>query len=139
LNFIQPLLGGLMIGIAALLMLAGTGRIMGISGITWSAVSLAADRAWRWCFLVGIVLGAGLFHWLSGQATPEPNPAAWVWIVTAGLLVGFGTRLGSGCTSGHGVCGLGRLSKRSLVATLTFMSSGIVTVFILRHLIGGYQ
>lgn len=136
-TYLPALLGGFMIGAAALILLALLGRILGISGIIASAVRLPKESAWRWLFLVGIVLGALLAHDLSGIPEPSPNPAPWPWIVVAGLLVGFGTRLGSGCTSGHGVCGIGRLSPRSIVATLMFMGFGVLTVSVVRHAVGG--
>ena len=136
-QFIAPLSGGLLIGTAASLLLLGPGKIAGISGIVWSAVSRQAESGWRWLFLLGLVLGTGSYHWLSGAAYPQANPAP-LWLAAlAGLVVGLGVKLGSGCTSGHGVCGLGRLSTRSLVATLTFMVTGIITVYIVRHSLGG--
>lgn len=137
LTFATPLAGGLLIGIAATLMLYLLGRITGISGIVWSAVSAQPDNSWRWLFLAGLIVGPLLYHLGTGSAYPNPSALpAWVAIV-AGFLVGFGVNMGSGCTSGHGVCGLGRLSIRSLVATLTFMATGIVTVYVTRHLLGG--
>lgn len=126
-----------MIGLSAVLLLALVGRIAGISGIAWNAVSGAADNAWRWLFLIGLVAGGALYHWLSGTAVPAANPAGWPWAAAAGLAVGIGVKVGNGCTSGHGVCGLGFHSRRSLAATATFMSTGILTVFILRHVLGG--
>ena len=131
------LAGGLLIGAAAMLLLFFNGRVAGISGITWGAFANRDDRAWRWFFLLGLVLGPLLFHWVSGVALPAPNDAPLGVLLAAGLLVGLGVRMGCGCTSGHGVCGLGRRSLRSLVATLTFMATGIVTVFLLRHVFGG--
>ncbi len=126
--------GGLMIGISAVALFWLLGRIAGISGILGGLMQAGAagDRAWRVCFLAGLLL-AGLL------AAPMPvltEGASLPMLVVAGLLVGFGSRLGGGCTSGHGVCGLGRLSLRSLVATATFMTAGFVTVFLLRH--GGF-
>ncbi len=135
--FYAPLAGGLLIGLSAVLLLALTGRIAGISGITWNAVSGAADNAWRWLFLLGLIGGGALYHWLSGAPIPAANPAGWPWAVAAGLAVGIGVRIGNGCTSGHGVCGLGFHSLRSLAATATFMTTGIITVFVLRHVLGG--
>ena len=136
-TFLAPLAGGLLIGLSAVLLLAILGRVAGISGITWNALSGAADNAWRWLFLFGLIAGGPFYHWLSGTPSPEPNPAAWPWAVAAGLAVGIGVKLGSGCTSGHGVCGLGFRSMRSLAATITFMVTGIMTVFVIRHVIGG--
>lgn len=133
---VNALVGGLLIGAAAVALLYFLGRVAGISGIVWSAVSGQADNSWRWLFLLGLLLGPLLFH--LGTSTPHPvaSPLPWWQALTGGLLVGIGTRLGSGCTSGHGVCGIGRLSSRSLVATLTFMLTGIITVYLLRHALG---
>jgi uncharacterized membrane protein YedE/YeeE len=135
-SFATPLAGGLMIGTAAVSLLYLLGRIAGISGILWNAVTDADDRAWRWYFLDGLLAGPLLYHYLSGNPYPSPSALGWPFAVVGGLLVGFGTRLGSGCTSGHGVCGIARLSMRSIVATLTFMASGIATVYLLRHVWG---
>ena len=126
-----------MIGLAASLLLIGYGRVAGVSGIAGNLMlGKAGDRAWRAAFLSGLLL-AGLVgaRLLPEGSTASPRPLAAV--AVAGLLVGIGTRLGSGCTSGHGVCGLSRLSPRSLVATLTFMASGAVTVAMVRWIGGG--
>lgn len=131
------LVGGVLIGASAVLLLALQGRLAGISGIIWGAVSAQPDNAWRWSFVIGLVAGPLLYHSLSGIPYPAPSSLQWWHAVIGGALVGFGTRLGSGCTSGHGVCGLGRLSPRSLAATLTFMATGIATVYLIRHLLGG--
>ena len=136
-EYLPALAGGFAIGAAATLLLLLNGRIAGISGIAWGAISGQADNAWRWLFLVGLVLGPVLYHFITGSAAPAPSAAPWWLVIAGGLLVGFGVRMGSGCTSGHGVCGLGRLSVRSLAATMTFMATGILTVFILRHVLGG--
>jgi uncharacterized membrane protein YedE/YeeE len=130
-----PLLGGLIIGASASLLLLLNGRIAGISGIVWSSVTERGDRLWRILFIAGLILGALICHRIADVPVPPPSPAPGWMIVLAGLLVGFGTRLGSGCTSGHGVCGFGRLSLRSLFATLTFMAVGLCTVFIVRHVV----
>lgn len=135
-QYLPPLLGGVMIGIAATGLLYLLGRIAGISGILWSAISESGDRSWRWFFLGGMLLGPLLYHGVSGVAYPAGPALGLPYAIAGGLLVGFGTRLGSGCTSGHGVCGIGRLSTRSLVATCVFMATGIATVFILRHGLG---
>ncbi|EED36844.1 YeeE/YedE family protein [Luminiphilus syltensis NOR5-1B] len=133
--YILPTIGGLFIGLAAMSLLASLGRVAGVSGIVWGAIT-GPDRQWRVYFVGGLIVGAWLLHTLSGMAIPAP-PEAPLWlIVVAGLFVGIGTRIGSGCTSGHGVCGIGRRSARSLIATLTFISAGIITVFILRHVLG---
>ena len=136
-TYTTPLIGGILIGSAAVLLLWLLGRIAGISGILWGAVSGAAENSWRWLFLLGLLLGPLLYHTLSGTPYPQASSLGFAPAIAGGLLVGFGTRLGSGCTSGHGVCGLGRLSLRSLAATLTFMATGIITVFCIRHIAGG--
>jgi len=126
--FVQSALGGILIGLASWLLLASLGRVAGISGIAAGALLPSkGDSGWRWAFLAGLVLGgAATAHWLQPPLTAlRPSGL----LAVAGLLVGFGTVLGSGCTSGHGVCGLGRRSVRSLVATLAFMGSGAITVF----------
>ncbi|GAA4050529.1 YeeE/YedE family protein [Parerythrobacter jejuensis] len=121
--------GGILIGLAAALMLLGAGRIAGVSGIAARATGLSSggmSGSSAWMFLLGLPLGALVVVMLSGGLEASfANP--WV-LAIAGLLVGIGTRLGSGCTSGHGVCGVSRLSQRSIVATLTFMAAGIATV-----------
>lgn len=131
----SALLGGALVGAAAAALVLFNGRIFGISGLlsgTWSAA--AGDRGWRWMALLGLAAAPWLYR-LAGQDIVLPQGPSWLWLLIAGLLVGFGTRLGSGCTSGHGVCGLSRLSPRSLVATLAFMASGFLTVFLVRHLL----
>lgn len=132
------LLGGVLIGAAAALLMLCNGRIAGISGILAGVMLPAvADNAWRYCFIAGLLFGPPLFRVL-GIALPEVQVSGSIggWIA-AGLLVGFGTQLGGGCTSGHGVCGLARFSVRSLVATLLFMFAGGMTVFVVRHVLGG--
>ena len=135
----SALAGGALIGLAAALMVVLLGRIAGISGIlggllqgaTWRSVS---QWDWRSAFVVGLLVASLLWQWFA-PLPPMKMPSSPVVIIVAGLLVGFGTRLGSGCTSGHGVCGLSRLSLRSLAATLMFMATGAVTVFIVRHVV----
>lgn len=132
--------GGLLIGTAAALLLLLTGRIAGISGMTAAATGIApgsAPRSQAAAFVIGLPIGAAL---VSGLArTPEVIVSSSIpALAVAGLMVGFGTRLGNGCTSGHGVCGVARLSRRSLAATVTFMASAMVTVFLARHVIGGW-
>ncbi|WP_329914380.1 YeeE/YedE thiosulfate transporter family protein [Stenotrophomonas sp. SMYL86] len=131
--------GGALIGAAAVLLLATLGRVAGISGIAAGSLRAAeGERGWRWAFLLGLLTAAGLVLWW--QALPEASPRvllrdalpAWQ-LIGAGLLVGFGTRLGSGCTSGHGVCGMARGSKRSLLAVLVFMACAMLTTFLIRH------
>lgn len=134
-NWLGGLLGGAMIGVAAVLLLAINGRIAGVSGIVGSLVTRISsdERYWRVAFAVGLILGAAAYALAKGSL-PIVMQAEGVPLVIAGLLVGFGTRLGSGCTSGHGVCGLARRSPQSLVATITFMVVAILTVFIKRQL-----
>ena len=127
--FSQAALGGLMIGLASWLLLASLGRIAGISGIAAGVlVPVKGDTAWRLAFIVGLVLGGAATAALCQIPSPSLRPA--YLLTAAGLLVGVGTVLGSGCTSGHGVCGLGRRSARSLAATLIFMGSAVLTVFL---------
>ncbi len=129
-----PLVGGVLIGASALLLMLFIGRIAGVSGIIWGAFTANdANRLWRWLFVGGIVAGAFLFHAISGNAYPLVNDNIALAAV-AGLLVGIGVKLGSGCTSGHGVCGISRLSTRSIIATVVFMLVGIITVTLFRML-----
>jgi uncharacterized membrane protein YedE/YeeE len=135
---VTSLVGGVLIGVSASLLLLAHGRIAGISGIVGGALRLRdGDRTWRLLFLAGLIGGGWLITFVSPAAFPTTLPAPAPLLVVAGLLVGFGTQLGNGCTSGHGVCGLGRLSARSLVATLTFMTTGAAVVFVIRHVLGG--
>lgn len=133
---LAALAGGALIGLAAGLFVLLTGRIAGISGVLGGLLRpVKGDVAWRAAFIGGLV-GAPLVYALVA-AVPAPRiDAGWGLLVLAGLIVGVGTRYGSGCTSGHGVCGLSRLSPRSLAATLAFMGAGFATVFVLRHLLG---
>lgn len=136
-NYLWPSIGGILIGLSATILLLMTGRIAGISGIFWGSLrSSGEERGWRVLFLVGLVFGAWLFHSISGQPYPalENN---YITALIGGALVGFGVKVGAGCTSGHGVCGIGRLSKRSIIATVVFMSTGIATVFIIRTFLTG--
>jgi uncharacterized membrane protein YedE/YeeE len=135
---LTALLGGLLIGTAATLTLWANGRIAGISGILSGViVPRGRDTIWRLLFVLGLLGGALAYALLRGQPTPLELQVGPGLTIVAGLLVGFGTRLGSGCTSGHGICGLARFSRRSFTATLTFMLVAIITVFVMRHLIGG--
>ena len=122
-----PLAGGALIGGAAAALLLLTGKTAGVSGIVDGLLRLEkGECGWKFAFVLGLLAGGAAMAWLRPALFPVAVPApAWV-AVAAGLLVGFGTRLGGGCTSGHGVCGLGRLSKRSLVATLVFMAAGML-------------
>ena len=129
---VEGLIGGVLIGLAAALMLLGAGRIAGVSGIMARGTGLGSGdmtRTSAWSFLVGLPLGA-LIIAMTTDWQPAKFPD-WYFLVVAGLLVGFGTRLGSGCTSGHGVCGVSRLSQRSIVATVTFIGTGVATVLLL--------
>lgn len=124
--------GGILIGLASALMLLGAGRIAGVSGITARATGISGSgmsQSSAWMFLIGLPLGAAIVAFMSGGL--DAKFASPVFLVVAGLLVGVGTRLGSGCTSGHGVCGVSRLSQRSVVATVTFMAAGIATVAVM--------
>lgn len=131
------LYGGLLIGLSAALLLFFNGRIAGISGIVGGLLQRhkAGNLAWRIAFVLGLILAPRLYQAFSKLPQSHIDTGS-VTLVLAGLLVGFGSRLGSGCTSGHGVCGLSRLSPRSIVATATFMGTGAVTVFAVRHLFG---
>ncbi len=132
----HSLLGGLLIGGASLLLLAFGGRVAGVSGIVAGLLPpRRGELAWRLAFLAGLAAGGLLL--LTRADLPTQLAASRPTLIVAGLLVGFGARLGGGCTSGHGVCGLGRRSPRSLAAVLTFMVTAFVTVFITRHLLGG--
>ena len=130
------LAGGILIGIAAAMLLLLNGRVAGISGIVGGLIKpYVGDIAWRAAFVLGIVTAPAIYRLV--RTLPDVRIDAGVAsLVVAGLLVGLGTRYGSGCTSGHGVCGLSRLSPRSLVATVTFMAAGFATVFVLRHVLG---
>ena len=134
--YLLPLTGGILLGLSAIWLLLTLGRVAGISGIAWGSIA-GPDRGWRWLFLVGLLLGGLLTHTVIGQPLPDESIAPTWLIAISGLLVGIGTRMGSGCTSGHGVCGLGRRSPRSVTATLTFMTLGMVTVFVMQNLLGG--
>lgn len=135
-NVIGGLIGGALIGIAAVMLLLFNGRIAGISGILGGVLNspVGSERLWRVVFLAGLIAGAALYALASGGLTLQLQTNLPTLLI-AGLLVGFGTRLGSGCTSGHGVCGMARRSPRSLAATATFMAFGVLTVFLIRHVI----
>jgi uncharacterized protein len=130
------LAGGALIGLAAAWLLLVDGRILGATGIFGGLVSpVSGDWLWRLWFLIGLIAAPSAATLLF-KATASPVAASLPLVVTGGLLVGFGTRLSNGCTSGHGVCGVARLSPRSLAATATFMAAGFLTVFLVRHVIG---
>jgi uncharacterized membrane protein YedE/YeeE len=130
---VSAAIGGALIGLAAVLLMILTGRIAGISGILGDLADLAGgDRPWRLAFLAGII-AAPLLLVAGGHALRAPTLPGWPLLIAGGLLVGIGTRLGSGCTSGHGICGIARLSPRSITATVTFMCVAILVVAIMRH------
>lgn len=133
---VGSLIGGAMIGLSAVAMLLGSGRIAGISGIVGGALKgQGKERQWRLFFLAGLALAALVYPTLFGAPIEIVAQSSPQLTALAGLLVGFGTRLGSGCTSGHGICGLARFSKRSFAATATFMLFGFATVYVLRHVL----
>ncbi len=133
---VSGLAGGLLIGLAAALLLLLNGRISGISDIVGGLVTPKSSNAgWRVVFVAGLLLGASIYMLVTGAAFAVTMQASLPVLVMAGLLVGFGTRLGSGCTSGHGVCGVARLSGRSIAATAMFVGVAMLTVFLTRHVI----
>ena len=134
---VSAAIGGALIGLSATLLMLLTGRIAGISGIFAGCLGFSIDdRSWRLAFIAGLLL-APLAAAAVGYAIPSPQmPASWGIVVVAGLLVGFGTRLSGGCTSGHGVCGIARLSARSLAATAIFMATAVAVVALSRHVLG---
>ncbi len=136
---ISATLGGLIIGVSATLLLLSHGKIAGISGIVGGLFRPfdSADARWRWAFLAGLVGAGALFALWSPQAFYSSAPRSSSALIIAGLLVGFGTRLGNGCTSGHGVCGMSRWSRRSLVATAVFLAIGMLTASGIEHWFGG--
>lgn len=135
---ISALAGGALIGLAAALLMLLTGRIAGISGIFGGCLTLgASDRTWRLAFIAGLLAAPLLGALIQFPLSLPEMPKSWIVIAVGGLLVGFGTRLGGGCTSGHGVCGIARLSPRSITATCVFMLTAFIVVFITRHVIGG--
>lgn len=126
-DYSQALSGGVLIGLASWILLAGVGRVSGVSGIAAGVLTTRRQSSlWRWAFLLGLACGGGLFAWLLNVPHVQSGPV--IVLIPAGFMVGFGSVLGSGCTSGHGVCGLGRRSSRSLVAVLVFMGAGIAVV-----------
>lgn len=132
------LLGGLMIGLSSILLFAFNGRIAGICGMAFSLMATSLQRnIWRLIFLASLVIGSLVFHLVSGAEIPPPPNTSMPLLILGGLLVGYGTSLGNGCTSGHGIAGIARLSPRSLIATLTFMMAAIVTYFVVKHIFGG--
>lgn len=138
-SILSPLLGGALIGLSASLLLWANGRVAGISGIVGSLLApVRGDTSWRAFFVGGLLAGGLLLAWLRPLSFAAPAPLSLgggAVLVAAGLLVGFGSRVGNGCTSGHGICGISRGSVRSLAATLTFMATGVLTVFLVRHVL----
>lgn len=133
------LLGGCLIGVSAVLLMAFHGRIAGMTGIlTGLLPPISNDWAWRAAFLIGAIGAPALIFAATGYVVPFESPTPTTWLVIGGLIVGVGVHFGSGCTSGHGVCGMARLSRRSIVATLIFMATTAATVFVVRHLFGGF-
>src|SRR5271167_2469767 len=134
---VSAAIGGALIGLSAVLLMLFNGRIAGISGILGGLLNTGtSDRAWRLAFIAGLI-AAPLAAGAAGYAVPAPQLPGMAMIAVAGVLVGFGTRLGSGCTSGHGICGIARLSPRSLAATVVFMMSAIVVVALTHHVFAG--
>src|SRR5262245_61950048 len=135
---VSAAIGGALIGVAAVLLALFTGRVAGISGIFAGCLNLTSgDKSWRLAFIAGLIL-APLTGSLVGVPLPaQQMPESYLVIVAAGLLVGFGTRLGGGCTSGHGICGIARLSRRSIVATAIFVAAAVAVVALTRHGLGG--
>ncbi|HMO03996.1 MAG TPA: YeeE/YedE family protein [Kiritimatiellia bacterium] len=135
-HWIHALIGGLLIGASATFLLVMNGRIAGISGIAGQVLTGRGKERWAVMFLVGLLAGGALYEYvLAGEPTPRAT-AHPLLMVAGGLLVGIGSRMGHGCTSGHGVCGLGRFSRRSLIAVLVFMGTAMITVYAIRH--GGF-
>jgi uncharacterized membrane protein YedE/YeeE len=133
---VSGFLGGALIGLAAVLLLIANGRIAGVSGIVAGLLGrVSGDIAWRVAFIVGLWLGGFVYWTAHGQLFEIEVETTLALTIAAGLLVGIGTRMGSGCTSGHGVCGIARFSKRSMVATVVFIATGIGTTFVMRHVL----
>ena len=134
-NYIQAAVGGALIGLAATLLMALSGRIAGVSGIIGGLLppKPASDRSWRLAFIAGLLAAPALLGWATGDKHIGAPAVETSFLIAAGLLVGIGTALGSGCTSGHGICGLARLSPRSAVAVASFMAAAVATVFVVRH------
>ncbi|UJF22629.1 YeeE/YedE family protein [Shewanella sp. OMA3-2] len=134
---ISALIGGALLGFGALLLLVVNGRIAGISGILSGALQFNTPHtSWRWAFLGGLI-ASGLLAPFASLTLPTTLDASWGLTICGGFVVGFGAYLGGGCTSGHGICGIGRMSVRSIVATIVFMLVAAIVVFINRHVVGG--
>lgn len=137
-QFHTAILGGGLIGLSSLILFAFNGRIAGICGMAFSLMATTFKRnIWRMVFLVGLVMGSLAYHYVSGAPFPQGPDTSFPLLIAGGLLVGFGTSMGNGCTSGHGITGISRFSLRSIVATICFMASAIITLFIVKHVLGG--
>ncbi len=134
---VSGLIGGALIGLASALLMLSAGRLAGVSGILGGLLTAGSDRGWRLAFIAGLITAALIGPMLGTSGPARLSSSNLVLYAVAGLLVGFGTRMGNGCTSGHGVCGFARFSARSIVATFVFMGAAIVTVAIVRHGFGG--
>ena len=135
---VSALAGGALIGLASALLLLAGGRIAGVSSITGGVLRLErGDTGWRLAFIIGLVVGVWAYAAAGGSLADIEIEADWATLILGGLLVGVGTRVGGGCTSGHGVCGISRFSTRSIVATIVFMAVAALTVFVVRHVAGG--
>lgn len=133
------LFGGTLIGLSAVLLMAFHGRIAGMTGILAGLLPpLSSDWTWRAAFIVGSIVAPALVLMSTGQAIGYASPVPTPWLIAGGLIVGVGVYFGSGCTSGHGVCGMARLSPRSIAATAIFMATAVATVFVVRHVLGGF-
>ncbi|ODT47949.1 YeeE/YedE thiosulfate transporter family protein [Devosia sp. 63-57] len=136
---VASLLGGALIGLSAVLLMAFHGRIAGMTGILSGLLPpLSSDWAWRAAFIAGAIVAPLLVMAVSGFTVDYSSPVPMPWIIASGLAVGVGVYFGSGCTSGHGVCGIARLSPRSIVATAVFLGVAMLTVFVIRHVLGGF-
>lgn len=134
---ITAFIGGCLIGLSALILMLASGRVAGCSGILTNAIKGGrGQREWRILFIIGLILGPVLAGTMSFEL-PSSYNFSWPIVIIAGLVVGVGTSMANGCTSGHGICGIGRLSKRSITATCVFMAAAIITVYISRHVVGG--
>ncbi|NVK23388.1 MAG: YeeE/YedE family protein [Gammaproteobacteria bacterium] len=136
-NITEALFGGALIGVSAVILLLFAGRIAGACGIAFSLINPAvSNQGWRLMFIVGTVLGGFLAHQMTEVPVPNAPTSNLLLLILGGFLTGFGSKLGNGCTSGHGICGIARLSPRSIISTLTFMLAGFVFVIVLRHGLG---
>ncbi|NCO76350.1 MAG: YeeE/YedE family protein [Cyanobacteria bacterium] len=133
-SWINGLIGGILIGVSATILLAFNGRIAGISGMINGVLEFSSGGSWRILFLGGMLMGGFIYEYLLPLPNTPSGDFNLFLLILGGFLVGFGTRMGNGCTSGHGVCGLGRLSVRSLTAVVSFLASGMITVFIMKHI-----